>query len=250
MKVIILQSGSAGNCLYVESRGAAILVDAGISARQLELRLARCGGDLAKVKAVIVSHGHRDHIGHAGVYHRRLRLPVFAPPASASWLAWQENFSPLAYAPGDRLEIEHLIVETVPTPHDAPDSVAFVVSDGHRRLGVFTDLGHPFPELDKAMATVDAVIIESNYDPQMLAEGPYPADLQARIRGPGGHLSNIEAAECVKRYYRQFQWICLAHLSQHNNTPEIACQTFRRIVPSRSPILAEYFSATEVPPLV
>lgn len=250
MKVILLQSGSAGNCLYVESEDVAILIDAGISARQLALRLADQGGDLAKVKAVIVSHGHRDHIGHAGVYHRRLGLPVFAPRACASLLTQQENFSPVKYTPGEQLKIEHFVVETIPTHHDFSDSVAFVVTDGRRRLGVFTDLGHPFAELDAALATVEAVIIESNYDPRMLAEGPYPEFLQARIRGPGGHLSNIEAAECVRRYYRQFRWVCLAHLSQHNNTPEIACQTFRRIVPGGSPILAEYFRPTAIPPLL
>lgn len=249
MRIICLQSGSAGNCLYVESGNTAILLDAGISARQLKLRLEDHGGLLSKVQAVIISHGHRDHVGHAGVYHRRLKLPIFAPRACAQWLEMREDFSPQAYAPGAVLHFDGLTVETLATPHDARDSVAFIVSNRCVRLGVFTDLGSPFAALERALESVDAVIIESNYDPQLLASGPYPPELQERIRGPAGHLSNAEAAELVKKHRRQFRWVCLAHLSQHNNTPDVAVRTFRRIVGPSTPHLAEYYSAISLPPL-
>ena len=247
MKVLLLQSGSSGNCLYVETRHVAVLFDAGITAKQVALRLESNGYSLAKVQAVVVSHGHRDHIHHSGVYHRRLKLPVWVPRACQDWLAEREKFLPHAYCPGEMLTIGDLRIETIPTPHDFPDSVAFIVDDGRNRLGVFTDLGHAFADLEKHLSTVDALIIESNYDPVMLANGPYSPELQARIRGPGGHLSNIEAANCVKKWKHQYRWVCLAHLSQHNNTPEVAEKTFRKVVGRGTPYIAEYYSVTRLP---
>ena len=89
-------------------------------------------------------------------------------------------------------------METIPTPHDGADGVVFVVDDGHRRLGILTDLGHVFAGLDAVLQSLDAVLLESNYDPEMLADGPYPEWLKDRIRGPGGHISNVEAAELLK----------------------------------------------------
>jgi len=151
------------------------------------------------------------------------------------------------FGPHQCLQFEHLRVEPIPTPHDAPQSLAFVVSDDHHRLAVLTDLGHPFQQLDQVLASVDAAILESNYDPVLLSEGDYPEWLQQRIRGPGGHLSNEEAALLVKKHGRHLQWICLAHLSQHNNTPEVAYSTYRKVVGTGEPFIADYCQPTPLP---
>ena len=123
----------------------------------------------------------------------------------------------------------------------------FIVDDGKSRLGIFTDLGHVFAGLVECLATLDAVVIESNYDSHMLENGPYPLNLKKRIRGPGGHLSNLEAAELLAQLnFNRLQWACLAHLSEKNNHPHIALNTHRKILGSDIPIyVADRYQESE-----
>jgi phosphoribosyl 1,2-cyclic phosphodiesterase len=128
-------------------------------------------------------------------------------------------------------------VRTIPTPHDAADGVAFVVEFDGKRLGIFTDLGHPFDRLRDALNACDAAYLESNYDPLMLEAGSYPALLKARIRGDGGHISNDEAAGLLyERRGPRPRWIALAHLSQENNRPDVALATHRKILGNDFPL--------------
>ena len=104
-------------------------------------------------------------------------------------------------------------------------------------MGILTDLGHVFSELEDIVASLDAVVLESNYDTDMLTNGPYPAWLKQRIKGPGGHISNLEAAEVVRsKASTRLQWVCLAHLSKDNNTPALALKTHQRILGRGRPI--------------
>jgi phosphoribosyl 1,2-cyclic phosphodiesterase len=235
MKVISLQSGSNGNCIYVEADGTALLFDAGISGRQAELRLAAHGRDIRGVAAVVISHDHADHVRCMGIYQRKFHLPVYVTPRTLDAAA---AFCPLGrlgdtrpFVAGQVLAFDGVRVETIPTPHDAADGVAFVVDDGRRRVGILTDLGHAFDALGRAIGSLDAVVLESNYDPDLLAGGPYPEFLQRRIRGPGGHLSNFESAELLRLAAGpRLQWACLAHLSEQNNNPHLALRTHRAIL--------------------
>ena len=121
--------------------------------------------------------------------------------------------------------------------YDGADGAVFVVDDGRHRLGILTDLGHVFADLPGVVASLDAVVLESNYDPDMLAEGFYPDSLKERIEGPGGHISNFEAADVLKsNASKRMQWACLAHLSEDNNTPDLALKTHRRMLGKRMPI--------------
>ncbi|MEA1951499.1 MAG: MBL fold metallo-hydrolase, partial [Planctomycetota bacterium] len=120
--------------------------------------------------------------------------------------------------------------ETILTPHDGVDGVGFVVQHEGSRLGILTDLGHRFDELDAVISSLDAVLLESNYDPEMLDHGPYPEFLKARIRGSGGHISNREAAELLRDAGRGIRWACLAHLSEDNNSPQVAMRTHEQIL--------------------
>ncbi len=149
---------------------------------------------------------------------------------------------------GSSIRFGKVRVETIPTPHDASDGVAFVIDDGRRRLGILTDLGHVFTGLGELIGTLDAVLLESNYDPEMLAGGTYPPFLKNRIRGPEGHLSNAEAAELLSSSVNgRLQWACLAHLSENNNTPDLARSTHREILGDRVPIhVAHRYEATGV----
>jgi phosphoribosyl 1,2-cyclic phosphodiesterase len=227
-----LQSGSNGNAIYVEADGVRLLFDAGLSGRMAQQRLAGFGRDIREVDALILSHDHADHVRCAGIWQRKFGLPIHATAgtwrAAAPWQGRVEDVRP--FRPGDRLEFGRVTVHTLPTPHDGAEGVAFVVEADNRRLGILTDLGHPFPGLERWLERVDAAYLESNYDPEMLAHGPYTPALQARIRGGGGHLSNDEAAALVQSCRRKPRWIALAHLSAENNSPQVALRTNRSVV--------------------
>jgi phosphoribosyl 1,2-cyclic phosphodiesterase len=233
MIAISLQSGSSGNCIYVETGGVKLLIDAGITGVQAKERLAAHGRDIRTVDGVIISHDHGDHIRHAGVYQRKFGIPIYVTPATLAAAASRCNLGKLsdvrAFRSCDTIRFSDVVVHAIPTPHDGVDGSAFVVESGARRLGVLTDLGHVFKDLAHIVASLDAVFLESNYDPAMLAAGPYPAYLKQRIKGPKGHLSNYEAADLLRRAVgtRRLQWACLAHLSEENNHPEVALKTHR-----------------------
>jgi phosphoribosyl 1,2-cyclic phosphodiesterase len=234
-----LQSGSNGNCIYVRAGGTELLFDAGISGKQAQMRLAAVGLDITRAAGLFISHDHVDHMKCAGVYQRKFAIPLHTTEPTLA-AGHRHRLGKLGevrhFRGGDRVVVGEAIVETHPTPHDGTDGVCFVIEAEGKRLGVMTDLGFVFPELEELIATLDAVILESNYDPDMLATGPYPPSLKQRIRGEGGHISNIEAAELVARFGRRLQWVCLAHMSKDNNTPQLALQTHRAIAGQGRPV--------------
>jgi len=238
MRTCSLQSGSNGNAIYVEADGVRLLFDAGISGRQAHQRLAAYGIDIRKVDALILSHDHSDHVTCAGIYQRLFGLPIYV--TAPTFRSIRNFIGPVSdvryFCAGQTLSFGPVLIHTIPTPHDARDGVAFLIECRGKRLGILTDLGHPFDGLQELLDTLDAAYLESNYDPHLLATGPYPPQLQERIRGPGGHLSNFEAAHLLRRCWRQHAWIALAHLSEQNNNPTLAVQTHRRIIGDERPL--------------
>ncbi|MHC4716397.1 MAG: MBL fold metallo-hydrolase [Planctomycetota bacterium] len=234
-----LNSGSNGNCIYVQTQGVRLLFDAGISGKRTAERLAAHGRDVRDVDAVIISHDHADHVRCAGILHRKFHLPIYMTRATFA-AAKRYKLGPISdlrhFAVGQDLTFGAVTVRTVATPHDAADSMAFVISDGYRRLGILTDLGHVFHGLRPLLKRLDAVYMESNYDPDMLATGPYPTFLKRRIAGPAGHVSNVEAAELIAAADGRMQWVALSHLSEANNDPALAVRTHRAIAGRRRPV--------------
>lgn len=230
MQTFSLQSGSNGNSFYVETDGVRLLFDAGISGRCAMQRMEAHGRRIRDVQALFLSHDHIDHVRCAGVYHRLFGIPLYCTAGTHRVIRGQ--IGPIRnlqlFSAGQTLHFGCVRVHTIPTPHDAADGVAFVVESESRRLGIFTDLGHPFVGLGETLDGCDAAYLESNYDPVMLDNGSYPAHLKVRIRGAGGHLSNEEAAELLAARGRRPRWIALAHLSEENNSPTVALQTHRR----------------------
>ena len=234
-----LQSGSNGNAIYVEADGVKLLFDAGISGKAAQARMAEHGRDMADVDALILSHAHSDHVRCAGVYQRKFGLPIYMTKTThrvvenaAGKLSDVRHFEA-----GAALSFNGVTVYTIATPHDAPCSVAFVVQCGRRRLGIFTDLGHVFSALPDLLESVDAAYLECNYDCDMLEDGAYPENLKARIKGPGGHLSNDESAELLARCGRRRpEWIAVAHLSEDNNRSELAIAALHRATGSSYPV--------------
>ena len=240
MKVISLQSGSNGNCVYVEANGVKLLIDAGITGNLVQERLAVHGRDVEGVDAVLISHDHVDHCRSMGILNRMFGLPIYA---TAKTFEAAKRFSPgeigdLRYfASGETVQFGKVTVETIRTPHDAEDGVVFVVDDGKHRLGIMTDLGHVFNGLGDVVASLDAVLLESNYDPELLANCSRPEWLKKRISGPEGHISNFEAAELLNAAASaRMQWACLGHLSEENNTPTLALDTHHKILGDRLPL--------------
>lgn len=235
-----LQSGSNGNSIYVEVGGVRLLIDAGISAQKANMRLSDYGRRMSDVDALLISHDHNDHIRAAGVYQRKFGMPIYATAAtfgSVRHLLGKVR-EVRHFRAGETFSIRDVEIHTLSTPHDAVDGVVFVIEHNGKRLGVLTDLGHPFRGLGELLASLDAVYLESNYDPEMLANGPYSWDLQERIRGEGGHISNAEAAELLQSSANgRLQWAALAHLSETNNHPDVALATHREILGDRYPLV-------------
>jgi phosphoribosyl 1,2-cyclic phosphodiesterase len=245
-----LQSGSNGNCIYVEAGDIRLLFDAGISGKQAAMRMASRGRNVQNCHALIISHDHADHTRCAGVFQRKFGLPIYITKP-----AFQEARPLLGmvrdvrlFTAGDRLTFGDVTVHTIRAPHDAADTVCFIVEHDGRRLGVLTDLGHPFAELRSALEDMDAAYLESNYDPEMLRKGPYPEWLKKRIAGAGGHISNQEAAELIGRSAgRRLKWAAIAHLSEENNRPSLAMETHRSLVGRSFPLHhASRYEASEI----
>lgn len=247
MNLLSLQSGSNGNCIYVESGDIRLLFDAGISGKQAQERLAASGRDITTVDALIISHDHADHVKCAGIFHRKFGSRLCITEKTLRAARSSHDLGKLGevehFTSGSSLKFGHVTVETIATPHDGADGVSFIVDDGTSRLGIFTDLGHVYADLKNAVESVDAVLIESNYDPEMLKAGPYPAFLKKRIAGPGGHISNAESSELIAQYGSRLRWACIGHLSADNNTPELALSTHRKINPSLTYHIAGRFGA-------
>lgn len=233
-----LQSGSNGNAIYVETPDARLLFDAGISGKQAAARMAMHGRDLRDCDALIVSHDHADHVRCAGIYTRKFSLPLLITERTFRAAQWGLGLIGQVehFRAGQTLQFGRTRVETIPTPHDATDGCAFVVSHGGARLGILTDLGHVFDGLGDLVGGLDAAYLESNYDPAMLRRGPYPESLKARIAGPRGHLSNGEAGELANAFGRRLRWLMLAHLSEENNTPDKALATVKQSVDRALPL--------------
>lgn len=240
MDVISLQSGSSGNCTFVSAGGTRLLIDAGLSGRKCVDRLAGGGHADAQIDAILISHDHSDHTSSMGVLHRRFQAPIHINRATLRAVTRKRNPGVIDtvthFRSGDGFDIGALRIETLRTPHDAADGVCFVIEERATgiRFGVLTDLGHVFDGLNRVVSTLDAVLIESNYDPSMLRHSFYPQRLKDRIAGSQGHISNQDAAELLdKNAGDRLQWACLGHLSDENNTPEAALSTFRRITKNR-----------------
>ncbi len=243
MTIIALQSGSNGNCIYIETEKTRLLFDAGISGIQAEKRLAAHGRDIRRVQALVISHEHADHISRAGVLQRKYGLPIYLTEPTLTQAKRRCHLGRLSdvrfFNSGDTLRFGDTCVESVPTPHDGVDSSAFVIEENGTRVGVLTDLGHVFDGLAGIIASLNAVLLESNYDPALLDGGSYPPSLKRRIRGRGGHISNIESAELLARAASpRMVWACLSHLSEQNNNPELALRTHRERLPGRIQLAA------------
>jgi phosphoribosyl 1,2-cyclic phosphodiesterase len=224
----VLGSGSSGNATLVEAQGTRVLLDAGLGPRELAERLESAGVDPASIAAVFLSHEHGDHARGAASFSRKwgVRLAGTRGTYAAAGLGAETIAGYDVLEAGGSRVVGALSVRAVPVPHDGAEPVAFVVSWGGACFGHATDLGHVNRGLVEAFRPCQAVLIESNYEPVMLRDGPYPWSLKERILGGRGHLSNADVARYLAGGLGvACRRVTLAHLSQKNNHPEVALAT-------------------------
>ena len=222
-----LASGSKGNCLVVESGATRVLLDCGLAPRETERRLARLGLKPTDFCAVLVTHEHEDHAGHAYALASAHALPVCMTYGTRAALADAGKTSGAAEVRiidgRTALALDGLEVRPFTVPHDAREPVQFVFSDGARRLGVLTDIGTSTAHVEAALSGCDALVLECNHELEMLWGGGYPKWLKERIAGPFGHLDNGAAERLLGAVDRsRLQHVVCAHLSAQNNHPDLA----------------------------
>ncbi|MDR2823810.1 MAG: MBL fold metallo-hydrolase [Prevotellaceae bacterium] len=225
-------SGSSGNCYFVGNHEYGILIDAGLSSRATRKYLKNIGLDIKNIRAIFVTHDHTDHVkGVAGLGEHFL-IPVFATPETHrgiennSCIAQTLDRSKCFLHKGQNVDIEDFKVTAFHISHDATDSVGYFVEFCGKTFTFATDLGEVGSEAAKYLQSSDYVILEANYDDEMLRNGKYPIYLQNRIRAVTGHLSNEQTGIFLsENFSEKWQKIFLCHLSKENNTKELAVRT-------------------------
>jgi phosphoribosyl 1,2-cyclic phosphodiesterase len=222
-----LAIGSGGNCLVAQADLTRVLVDCGLSLRDTERRLARLGLEPADIDAILVTHEHDDHGGCAFDFAAAHNVLVVLTQGTLRALRaagkMHDGVRTLFVRAGERVAIGGMEVAPFTVPHDAAEPVQFVLSDGAARLGVVTDIGVGTRHVEQMLSGLDALVLECNYDRDMLWSGAYPRWLKERIGGPFGHLDNRDAARLLGALDRsRLKHIIGAHLSQQNNTPDLA----------------------------
>lgn len=230
-RICTLFSGSKGNCTYIETPGAKLLIDMGKNCRAVCAALQQIGVSPDSLDAVFITHEHRDHVDALSVFCKHHPLPIHIQAASATRLLdTAPHLAELMHTYPDAnacsVRVGDLQVQAFRTPHDSRASVGYRLTldgDAPTAIAYATDLGYVTPEILESLMGCESVVLESNHDPDMLTDGPYPYDLKLRIRGKKGHLSNEECASLAARLYASgTKNILLAHLSEQNNTPRLA----------------------------
>jgi phosphoribosyl 1,2-cyclic phosphodiesterase len=253
LRVCLLASGSKGNSLFIETGKTRILIDAGLSARELLHRLSFIGIEGPELNAIFISHEHTDHIRGAGTLARRLGIPVFIsyPTHSQSRDIFKRN-EVVEFESGCSFLFRDTLIDPFPITHDSSDPVGFVIDGPEGRVGVATDLGIATRLVKDKLNNCRALVLESNHDEEMLLNGPYPWHLKQRIKSRHGHLSNNESVDLFGDLLNSgLEGVLLAHLSETNNDPVLAMDTFRGMLESQNVskpqlIIGNQYTASDV----
>ena len=230
MKFCSLYSGSTGNWLFVSSEKAKILIDAGVSVKKIEQALISLGENISDINAILVTHEHSDHIKSIGSISKKYNIPVYAN--EETWAAMPEQLNKInllnkkTFIPNTSFDIIDLKISPFNIPHDAANPCGFNIANCKSKMSIATDLGYVDDKIFSNLKNSSFIMLESNYDPEVLKISSYPYKLKTRIAGPSGHLSNQTAGKTISALYQTgLKEVMLGHLSKENNFPELAYQT-------------------------
>ena len=233
MYFCVLGSGSKGNCTYVASGETALLIDAGFSGIEIERRLAQIGVDFSKIKAVLVTHAHGDHVHGVSVLSRRFHLPVWVNSGTKEAAGkYLEKLHAVEYfETGTTFRLGDLDVHPFAISHDCVDPVGYTINDGSATLGYCTDTGMVSKLIHHHLSSCQGLVLECNHDLTMLKNGHYPIHVQQRVRSKNGHLANHQTIEFLKDLYCEgLQKVVLAHISESNNSIAVIKESVRKLL--------------------
>jgi phosphoribosyl 1,2-cyclic phosphodiesterase len=248
LSIASLNSGSNGNCYYIDNGDEAVFIDAGITCRETELRMKRLGLSMSRVKAIVISHEHSDHILGVNQLVNKYKFPVYVSQSTLKEAGfWKIRNHVVHFTSQQPIIIGGLKITAFQKKHDACDPHSFIVSAAKTNIGVFTDIGEPCDQLVHYFKQCHAAFLESNYDEEMLDKGRYPAFLKNRIRGGNGHLSNRQALDLFRNHRPDFMsHLLLSHLSKENNSPELVESLFSAISTETRVIIASRYRESAV----
>ncbi len=246
LQLAALASGSNGNCYYIGNEKEAVLVDVGISAREVERRMKRLSLDPLRIRAIFISHEHTDHICGLQVFSKRHQVPVYITPSTLSNSRLKIDRSLLRnFTTSEPVSIGNISVIAFSKLHDAIDPYSFIIQYQDTRVGVFTDIGMPCQQVVKHFSQCHAAFLETNYDEEMLMNGSYPFHLKRRISSERGHLSNKQALELFRRHRPSYMsHLVLSHLSKNNNCPQLVQELFTQHAEGVNMIVASRYEPT------
>lgn len=249
VEICSLASGSNGNCYYIGDDNEAVIIDAGIGWRRFSDRMKTAGLDVCRVRALFITHEHRDHSGSAKVLSRKLAVPVYTTFGTYNRIYKHHrplDFHNIASASVAKVG-SNIRVVSFPKQHDAAEPISFRIEIGNHCIGVMTDIGVADDEVCKNFSKCDACFLESNYDPKMLAEGPYAPHLKERIASNIGHLSNLQSCSLVRDHANpNLTCLILSHISADNNCSEKVLEAFNPFKDKYKIILASRYECGEV----
>lgn len=241
MNISVLASGSRGNCTLIHDDNNAILIDMGISTRKLKQALAQLHLNIEDLDGIFITHEHIDHICGLKTLTKNYSLPIYSKINTLKQIASTQKFTDINlkhFHPllSDDINIGNLNINAFATSHDAIDPVGYNISKYSsttkkvtEKITLATDLGFVSETVQNALENSNTIILEANHDLKLLQNGQYPWSLKKRILSTKGHLSNVDAGFTINKLQAKPQQIILAHLSEQNNTPDIALNTIKQI---------------------
>lgn len=252
MEVCALASGSSGNCYFIGRKENGVLIDAGISCKQIEQRMNLIGKDPSKIKAIFITHEHSDHKKGADVFARKYNVPVFATKklVQTNFLCNKEHLIQ-TINPNETNVISGIEIRSFLKSHKAVEPLGFTLkeSSGKEKVSIITDLGYVCENVAKEVSEANVLFLESNHDPVMLENGPYPYFLKKWVGGDSGHLSNSQSATgVIENANKKLKELILSHLSEHNNTQELALRTHYDLIKNRKDLKTKISLSTKNSP--
>jgi phosphoribosyl 1,2-cyclic phosphodiesterase len=233
-EVSVLASGSSGNCFYVGTEKNEILIDAGISAKQISDRLTKLGKSIESIKGIFITHEHIDHIRGIDVLSKKYNIPVYSTKGTLA-NSYLDMGNINIIKKDEDIDFNGIKILPFSKSHDADEPVSYLIKNNNKKISIITDIGYCCHNVISGIKESELIVLESNHDPFMLKNGNYPEFLKKRIASDKGHLSNYQAALAVLEHgNKRLQHILLSHLSLNNNTPQVAMKTFNSILCERT----------------